>query len=145
MQCICPLIVMKRKIAFIIILLVVAALVGSFVVSSRRQASNFPPDVRELTARVNHLEELVAKLEKKAAAAETSSRRSAVFTPDGKTITTQEGKTVRVWEMPNTPKELKPTPTQPGPIPNTPSTKVPPAWKPREFNGSTYYVIPLAR
>ena len=91
-------------------------------------------------------EEDLAKLEKKSATAESKARpgTTATFSPDGKTIFTQDGKALRVWQGSQSSPQVGPAQVPSIPVPTAPAKQVPPGWKTKEFNGMTYYMVPLA-
>ena len=90
--------------------------------------------------RIKHLEDVVARLEKNATlASKNQGIAQAEFTPDGKAIATHDGKSLRIWQVPSAG-----NPATPLPLANPPAQKLPPGWQPHEFNGMTYYMVPLA-
>ena len=103
------------------------------------------PQTKVLTDRIARLEELVARLQKNAGNPESKKReRTATFSPDGKAIVVLDDKAARVWQVPQAALHLELPAAQPIPVPNVPARPIPPGWKPREFNGLTYYMTPLA-
>lgn len=148
------LIFMKKKIilAGSLILIVTLGLAALFLrVTRTSRAPQAQAEVKELRERVKHLEEITAALEKKLGLTERKKHANAVthatFTPDGKLLVTTDDQTERIWRVPDgegTVTPVVPLPAQPAPSPNSPSFSVPPGWKPHEFNGMTYYLVPLA-
>jgi len=92
--------------------------------------------------RIKQLEKAVARLEKTATPVSKDHPdriAQAEFTPDGKAIRTYDDNSLRIWQVPSAGK-----PVTIAPLPNQPSQELPPGWQPHEFNGMTYYVVPLA-
>jgi len=135
---------MKRIIIFSIAVVVLACAVAFLTKTTR--APQAPANVKELTERIARLEELVAKLERKSATSESKPGpgTTAAFSPDGKTIFTQDGKALRVWQGSQSSPQVGPAQVPPIPVPTAPVKQVPPGWKTKEFNGMTYYMVPLA-
>jgi len=103
--------------------------------------------IKELTERIKRLEQSMAAMENGSPLAKSGRAGSATFSPDGKRVLTHDGKTTRIWDAHSGTviTNLVPTPT-PGPaIAAPPSTSVPPGWQPRQFNGMTYYMVPLGQ
>ena len=101
--------------------------------------------IKELTDRIKRLEQTVAAMER--AATERAKQRQvdeATFSPDGKRLLTRKDKSVRLWDA-QTGKPI----TNAVPVPWSgavaPKATIPPGWQPREFNGMTYYMVPLAQ
>ena len=135
---------MKRIIIFSIVVFVVVCALVMFLTKTTR-APQAPQNVKELTERIARLEELGAKLEKKSASSEVKPGpgTTATFSPDGKTIFTQDGKALRVWQGSQSSPQVGPAQVPPIPVPTAPAKQVPPGWKTKEFNGMTYYMVPL--
>jgi len=144
---------MKTRIVVAIVVVTVAA-VGAFLSFNHKTPARSAQDVatiKELTERIKRLEQTMAAMEKGLDRSESAARGnragSATFSPDGKRLLTHDGKTTRVWDVHSGTviTNLVPTPT-PGPaIAAPPSTSVPPGWQPRQFNGMTYYMVPLGQ
>jgi len=122
-ECFCRLIPMKKKIAITIVAAVMGAVTIFLGVTQTTR----------LTQRIKHLEGDIARLESKVELFEAK-RHS-------------EAKSLRVLQVPKPPQlpnavTVLPSPIQPAP--NLPSAAIPHGWQPREFNGMTYYVVPLA-
>ncbi len=143
---------MKKKMIFVgLFLLAIIGALALFLSSIQTtRAPQAQADVKELRERIRHLEELTAILEKKLS--EKRDVKHATFTPDGKLLVTQDDKSTRIWDLHDGkgPATVIPAPAQPAPgvdspaAPIPPGTSIPPGWKAREFNGMTYYVVPLA-
>ena len=142
---------MKKKTIFGGLFLLAIVGLALFLSSIQRApAPGAQSDVKDLRARIRHLEELTATLEKKLG--EKRDVKHATFSPDGKVVVTDDGKSTRIWDVrdPKAPGTLIPAPAQPAPgvdspaAPIPPGASIPPGWKPREFNGMTYYVVPLS-
>ena len=137
---------MKTRIIFAgLFLLAILATVALLLSSNKRPSASYAgADVKELRERIKHLEELTAALEKKLSDKRDNPVTHATFSPDGKTIITGD-KQARIWDARNG-KEITPSipnPTQPAPSANPSPGSIPPGWKAHEFNGMTYYVVPL--
>ena len=138
---------MKKKMIFTGLFLVAILAALSLLLSStkRTPTSYVQADVKELRERIKHLEQLTATLEKKLNEKHDNQIKHATFTPDGKALVTQGDNATRIWQLhdPKAPGTLLPAPVQPAPALNSPAASIPPGWKPHEFNGMTYYVVPL--
>jgi len=144
---------MRTRIVVAIVVVTLAG-VAAFLSFNHKTPGRSAQDIatiKDLTERIKRLEQSIAALEKAAGLAESAKRGNrvgeATFSPDGKRILTRDGKTVRIWDAHSgtVVTNLVPTPT-PGPaVAVPPNTAVPPGWQPREFNGMTYYLVPLAQ
>jgi hypothetical protein len=114
--------------------------------------------IKELTERIKRLEQALAAKEKPTVQTDRAKQgqvAEATFSPDGKEVLTRNGKTVRLWEVqsgtvltnsvpsPNLDFFLQ-RPETPARVPPA-KPSVPPGWQTREFNGMTYYMVPLAQ
>ena len=136
---------MKKKLIFtgLFLLAILGALTLLLSSISIKPAPQSQAELKQLRERIRHLEELTATLEKKLNEKQDSQVKHATFTPDGKVVITHDDKQVRVWHSRDG-KEITPQiPTQPAPSGNTPAASVPPGWKAHEFNGLSYYLVPL--
>src|ERR1044071_6543858 len=116
---------MKRIITVSIAVFVVVCALVMFLTKTTR-APQAPANVKELTERIARLEELVAKLEKKAATSEVKARTgtTATFSPDGKTIFTQDGKALRFTQNPQSSPYAGPAQVPSIPVPTAPAGQV---------------------
>src|SRR4051812_18545749 len=128
----------------------VAAAIGAAAILSfnHRPPVRSPQDIatiKELTEKIKHLEQALAAKERPTVQRDTAKPgqvAEATFSPDGKQVLTRNGKTIRLWEAPSGTLLTNAVPS-PWVAPAKPS--VPPGWQAREFNGMTYYMVPLAQ
>jgi len=135
---------MKKKVIFGLFLLAMLAALAVWLTSTKSIPTSYAQtDVKELRERIRHLEELSAIFEKKLNEKHNNQVQHAAFTPDGKAVITYDEKGAHIWQ-PQDPKGTPvPVPTQPALSGNPPAALIPPGWKAHEFNGMTYYLVPL--
>jgi hypothetical protein len=135
--------IMKKRIATFVVVEILAAVTVfvSLTHTSRAPSS----DVTALNQRIKHLEQIVARLEQRGTATTQKTVEylaHAKFTPDGKTLVTQAGQSTSILQVPpHVPQGGK---SSLQPLPNARTSEMPSGSRPFEFNGVTYYVIPLA-